>query len=419
MKKQFFTLVCLLINAQGLCAQESGCLDLDTAIERAFDASPLLSIAQAEVGIASAEVCQAGMRPNPEFIFEYNGDAAFQNQVDQPEIQYGLSQEIEIVGKRRMRRITAAALKYRTEWELELAGIELCRSVTQAFISAFGAQEKMGLARANLEVSQQIVGATTEKIRAGRISPTYKSRAILVAAASERALSRVLRDYNNAKQDLSAFWGDCRPDFDCLTFALYELAPLPPAPDPCTECVDHALVALWDAEIDAARNNITLQKLNGVPNVSLNAGLSHEGRKFDKTSAFFGISFPIPIFDSNQAGVAKAYHEQHRAEENRRRALITYQSRVINTYNELKIAYDTAHRFMGEILSLARHELAVAEEGFKQGKLDYHELLESKRTFIEVNEEVIDALIEYHIKRAEYTSLENKNVISEETECVF
>jgi cobalt-zinc-cadmium efflux system outer membrane protein len=407
MKKILLSL--LLISFHPILAQEPVCLDLDTAINRAIEASPLLSIAEAEIGIADADVVQAGLLPNPEFILEYNGDPAFHNDVDEPEILYGITQDIEIVGKRKIRKAVAASKQSRAEWELELARLDLNQSVTAAFISAYAAQEKLRLTEANTNVSHEMLQATSERVNVGKLSPTFKSRAILIHASNEIALSSAMRDFTTAKQELAALWGSCCPDFERLSFPFTDISSLCPPVNPCNENVLHPSVALWDAEIEAANYNMALQRLERTPDVSLSAGVVHEGGRFNDTGVFFGISFPIPIFDSNQAGVARACQEHYLAEENRRQALLEYQTMLINTYNELEIAYDAATLFQNEILKLAEEGYRAANEGFIHGKFDYLEVLEAKRTLFEVQQQYIDALTEYHLKKAEYEALLTTN----------
>ena len=70
-------------------------------------------------------------------------------------------------------------------------------------------------------------------------------------------------------------------------------------------------------------------------------------------------------------------------------------------YDEWSFAYEQALSLKQEILPLAIESYQMAQASYKDGKFDYLALLDARNTLFDVEQQLLDALADYHHKRAE------------------
>lgn len=70
-------------------------------------------------------------------------------------------------------------------------------------------------------------------------------------------------------------------------------------------------------------------------------------------------------------------------------------------YDQWMTAYRESQSFKEIILSSAKLAFEAAQEEFNKGKNDYLELLDAQRTLFEVQEQYLDALVDYHQRKSD------------------
>src|SRR5687767_4089171 len=122
-----------------------GVLRLPQALALALMQNPNLAAFAWEVRAGEARTLQAGLPPNPEASVEVEnvaGSGEFQG-VDEAEVTVGLSQVIELAGKRRKRTHVAALERDLAAWDYETARLDVLTQVTQAFVDVLRVQERL------------------------------------------------------------------------------------------------------------------------------------------------------------------------------------------------------------------------------------------------------------------------------------
>ena len=145
-------------------AAPAAALTLKIALERAFDANPVLSAAQRELDAIEATIIQAQVRPNPE-IAAYIEDT--RKATRSTTLQ--LNQPIELGGKRSARIGAAERARDAAAAELAAKRAEVRAGVVVAFYDVLVAQERLRLAQASVELAQRASSAAARRVTAGKV----------------------------------------------------------------------------------------------------------------------------------------------------------------------------------------------------------------------------------------------------------
>lgn len=374
-------------------------LDINTAVQRAVDTAPSIMVFEENVEEAFGDYVQASLLPNPEFEFELDPPNFGRNySCNETEVSYGISQLIELGGKRGTRMQITSSAEEISLWDLEHSKRDVARKAAGAFMDVVTAQHEVEHNEEARNLAQTMQKTVAEKVKAGKYSPMEERKAALEFAKSELAYERSVRDLVIAKEKLIGLWGCQQMDFESVIYPFAEISELE-----SIECYlgfleGNPTVARWDAEWDAAFHNLELQRLQRIPDLTVEGGVTHEGR-FDKVGVYFGFSIPIPVFDRNQGNILKAEAELRQIESQREDALLTLQSGVKETFRQMESLRREAMKFKKLVYDGTEETVKDMEEGFRRGKFDFIEVLDAQKTFIEVEDHYIHLLLDYHKKK--------------------
>jgi cobalt-zinc-cadmium efflux system outer membrane protein len=170
------------------------------------------------------------------------------------------------------------------------------------------------------------------------------------------------------------------------------MAPAPPrAPLPLEPLVARALQERPD--LRAARKGqafsdamIASAEREAFPDISLGAIYTHSGFTVsgDNPNALaLTLGMPLPFFDRNQAGIARARVEAKRSVNDTARLELLVRHDVTGAVRRVERARQLLDVYEGGLISRAENQLTVAEKALKAGHYSLLELLEAQRTFIE------------------------------------
>jgi outer membrane protein, heavy metal efflux system len=130
-----------------------------------------LQAARFGVSVADAQVTLAKLLPDP----QVSGGIDTMDLTDQKlptTVVYGLSQTVELGGKRRARVAEAAAGRSLAEAQLEDTLQSVRANAAKAFVDALSARQLLALRRRTLESVERLVSATEHRLRVGDVSAT-------------------------------------------------------------------------------------------------------------------------------------------------------------------------------------------------------------------------------------------------------
>ena len=373
-------------------------LSADAAVQIALLNNRGLRASYHELGIAEADLVQAGRLPNPGFAF------ARKSQGDEREIErlfvfnlahllaMPLTQQMESRRFEQAQRLVtmqmlALAADTRRAYVLALAADESVRYQQQVQSAAEAAAE---LGRRMAEVGNW------NRLQQAREQGFYADAALNVARATlaqMAARERLIR--------LLGLWGE-----QAASLLLAERLPdLPAAPDELPDVERFAMAQRLD--VQAARigteqlaSNLELTRVTRFINV-FEVGVIRNSFNDAPSQRGYEIGFELPIFDFGDARMAKAEALYQQALEHTAATAINARSEVRQAYFGYRSAYDIARHWRDQIVPVRKR---IADENLLRYNgmlIGVFELLADARAQIASVNGYIDALRDFWLARAE------------------
>lgn len=378
----------------------NGGLTLQAAIGRALEHSPRLKSSQAGRASARGERRQARLWQNPEIGIQAENIGIHRNyQGDPLTMTYGVSQLIEIGGKRDARAAIADRSIDIADFDYQSTRLDLIRDVTQAYAEAAAAGEEVRLAESQQDLATDILQSVTKRVDAAREPLIQKSKANVALATSRIALEKAQREYEAAASVLANLMGDNVSVGQVDTASFFEIA----APQTTAEAKD-ALVrnpdlARWKPAVAKSEAAWELEKANSIPDPRFNVGM-RDFKDTDSKAIVVGVSIPIPVLNGNQGNIAKAGAEVARAKVDQRVSELSLSSEFAKSLQAEQAAYAQASTPKETVVPEAKQAFSLSRQGYQAGKFAYLEVLDAERTLTDAQIQYVEALKEYHIQRA-------------------
>ena len=399
---------CLWLFAAGLLtfpasAAESS-LSLDAAIQKALTASPRLKAIHAGKHATEGERQQAGLWHNPEIGIEaenFAGGGAYRS-FDSAEVTYGVSQRLEVGGKRGARVEAANHTLALAESDEAAARLDLIRDVTIAYMDAVAAQEAVTLTAEQESLAEEVLQAVTTRVDAAREPIIQRSKANVTMATTRIAREKAERDVIAAKLALAALWGESTVGYTLDGSAFFTITEPKHLDDMAWQrSPDYTR---WESAIARNKAEHVLEKANAVPDPTIDAGI-RDLRDSGDQAFVLGVSFPIPVLNRNQGNIEKTRQEIIRAESERDATGLSLRASATKAYQALETAYYQAVALHQTILPAAEEAFALSREGYGLGKFSYLEVLDAQRTLNDTRFQYHESLKDYHRSRAELERL--------------
>jgi cobalt-zinc-cadmium efflux system outer membrane protein len=184
-------------------------ITLDEAIRLAISHNPGLAAAIHEMKARVGAAQQDAMLPNPVLVAEFEefGGSGIYSGTDVMTSNIGISQEILLGGKLSVRKLLAEEIRKQTILEKDAQLVTLSSEVGKKFIDVYIAQEKLKLARNDLQLTLASAEAISKRVASGEASPLEKTKFSVETAAAETTVKRVARILQAARLALAATWG--------------------------------------------------------------------------------------------------------------------------------------------------------------------------------------------------------------------
>lgn len=381
-------------------------ISLAVALEKALANSPQLKSAGSAMLASKGERRQAGLLPNPEIGIEAEnlaGQGPYKG-TDSAELTYGVSQLIEIGGKRSARQSVAGKGYEIASFDYKAARLDLIRNVTAAYADAVAAQEEVKLAEDQQKLAGDVLQTVSKRVAAAAEPLIQKSKAEVALATSEIAFNKATRELEIAKKKLASLWGQDGDGFILDASDFFTIQP-PVAPaDTAKQLAATPDIARLDAELWRAKANLELEQANAIPDPTISVGV-RDFRETGDQAFVVGLSLPIPVFNLNQGNIAKARHEVSKSEADKQVSALELSNELIRATQELQTAYDEAGSLKNTILPAAEKAFSLSREGYQAGKFPYLEVLDAQRTLFEARSQYNASLKNYHTHRAEVERL--------------
>lgn len=346
----------------------------------------------ADLGLARADLIQAGLLSNPVLSLLFP--------VGPRQLESVLTFSVDAL-LFRSRRIAVAELQSKHVGErLVQNGLDLVRDVRVAFAGLALAQDRARLAEETAQLLGRIADLSEKRLRAGDVSEFEVATSRIDAIGARADTTNRARDVALARERLRALLGYGSVNAD-LTF---EDAPeAGPVTQDVQTLLSEALAARPDfrsAELatEATGKRKRLARWEFLKLDLILDGDDMVGRGFKVGP---GFRIPIPIFNRNQDGVARAEAEFDRAV----RHQTTVHDRIMLEVKQAHTRYLQAHENLGilrtQILSQLEEAVRRAEKAYESGNVSYLLVLETTRRHLAARGRELEALAALRRARAE------------------
>ena len=382
----------------GLLGRE---ITVDDAVRVALLDNQNLQATYEELGIAQAELVEAGLLKNPTLGF----DLRFPR-YRAPLFPYDVDVTESFIDLLAMpiRKAAAGAAFEATRQRVIDEVLKTVADVKAAFYRAQGAEQFVEIRRSVLAATSASYDAAAGLHDAGNITD--------LALAGERALNeqaridlaKAERARLEAREELNALMGVWGPDA-----AAWSVRPrLPEVPETEVDVAHlESLAVSRRADIAAARQdvisagqNLGLTRSTALfPDASVGATLEQDADGEFTAGPSFRI--PLPLFNQGQPAIAAA---EARFRQSRRRYLamaVAARAQVRRARNDLLAARDLAE-YQARVIVPLRHQIVQQSQlQFNAMQLGIFDLLQSKQAEIDAGREYVQALQSYWVAHAE------------------
>lgn len=380
------------LTLPGTVGAQARPITLDQALAESRERSSEIRVAEAELGVARADLKAARVSPyNPEAGFSIGPSS--NDDTTLTSYQVGVSQTIELGGKRGLRTRSAARRVDAAEARLLRARAVSAAAVRRDFFLAIIAGTRLSASAEADSVTLLLREAAQERLRLGAGTQLEVNVAAAAAAQARRTRLTAERELRTAVLRLGATIGLPVAD-TVIPDGTIPRAELPSQSE--EDLVRTALARRADltavrAERAAAESDVRLARSLAWPDPTL--GVS-AGKAEDFRVVEFGLSLPLPLWNRGQGARAQAGALLQRAQLTESTATREAEREIRDAYRGLATAIEAERAFDREVVERLGENLALAEQSFRAGKIGLLVFNNIRRDLVEGRLGYLDAVAE-------------------------
>ncbi len=384
--------IVVMVLALSVSAGAQTQLTLDEAVRIALERRPELKAAEARVSAAQGLKSQAGLLPNPRFIFQAENLRAsnFDYGNDADSFAY-FSQVIETSGRRGNRIAVGEANIGRSRLEEEQLRREIGFRVREAYWLALGVQFARELYEQNDRYFKQVVEYHEARLKEGKIAEVDVLRVRLQAEQIRAALENARLDVDKAQLLLAREMGVITAGPWQLTEHFDQLEQPRTAKGPVPSTLVESRLAAQD--LAAARANLGLERATGRPDLDAIFGYK---RTAGLNTAVAGLQLNLPIFNRNQGASAAAQAETLAAQRTLEATNARLESEATLARKEYEARLRQARDIFAPLHQQADQISDISRSAYREEGLDLLRLLDAERFRVEAQLAWLRALTDYH-----------------------
>lgn len=391
--KHLYPILFILLGV-GVSASAQPSLTLPACQALALQRSPELRTFPAVLRAQDGWIEQAGLGLNPEFELEmenFLGTGELQG-VDGLETTVGLSQTIETAQKRQKRQAIAEREKDGVSQAYATARLQVLYAVSTAYTDLLAALAQETIQASFHTLSQEIHQTLLASVEAGRESPLEAKRAQIMVSRTEADLRRAQGETEKARLQLAQHWAETSPTFSAIEGNLYDFSLVDSSLASVVIPATHPQLAQAQAQIEAEQARLALERAKARPDITLSGGIRYLADA-DDAAFVAGISIPFPTRDKNQGAIRATEAAVEQAAQQQEAEMQKLQQALQIARHSLRQAYTEVRQFETAILPLTEQTLESTQEGYRQGKFPYLNVLDAQRAYFEAKEQHIAAAL--------------------------
>ncbi len=374
--------------------QSLDALSVEDAIRIAIVNNPRLRSAGYRVDAATGRVTQAGLYPNPSFVFE--GEALGSDAGRGGETIYKLEQEIVLGGKLDRARDVAEADRLAAQAAFVAEEFAVASRVTRAYFNALASAEGLARRQDLADLANQLLEAASAQVNAGAATEPDRLRAEVVAEQAQIELEAARLEADASRRTLASVMGLEETIELPLSTSVIDLPQLPGKEELVAAVLEaNSRVSLARIALERARAAHALAESEAIPNLFAAIGPRYSDPE-NETTIDLSVGISIPLFDRNQGEIRAAMAERLSVAAELRSVQLDLLAEVSNAWSAYQAALVAAQRYQDQLLPKAERTLDLTRQAYERGKTDYLRLLDAQQVVVESRIAYVNALRRLH-----------------------
>ncbi|MDO8730601.1 MAG: TolC family protein [Candidatus Omnitrophota bacterium] len=350
-----------------------------------------------ELGIAQADLVQAGLLQNPVFgagiRFPHDPEGS-------TETDFSISQDLWDLLSRPLRTKLAAAEFEEAKLRVGDAAVNLAAEVRSAYVALQAAEHTHVTLQAVVQAAQAAAELAERQHAAGNINALDLAREQALFQESELEMARGEFEALAERERLNRLMG--LPGVPAWKISK-NLPGLPGQEPPLEDLEDRALTQRLDLaaarkEVEVLERNLVLVRRGIVPKAELGIEMEHEeGERATGPRAEVGL----PLFDRRQGAIARAQAELRQGQ----RRLVAFETRVRSEVrsarDRLRVTRRMVERYRDDLIPLREKVVAESQKQYNFMLIGVFQLLQDKREEIAAYREYVEAFRDYWTARTD------------------
>jgi cobalt-zinc-cadmium efflux system outer membrane protein len=378
---------------QRLLARE---LTVEDAVAAALLASPRLQAQYEEIGVAQADLVQAGLLQNPTLSV---GMTTAEREALDPNVVFGLTQELLDVFLIPARKKAARAELERVELAIADAVVETVLHTRSAWYTLVAAQQIASMRALIVEAGEAALDVAVRQHEAGNLSDLDLANERASTLQLETELARSELDVVNAREELARLLG-------AEGFRVPAKLPELPASEPQVDRLEDRAVNAR-ADLAAARKQVeSLDHAISLAKTSRWTGMVEIGADVARLKDGHVVVAPrgaieLPIFDQRTAMIAKLEALDRAAKQTERAIGIDVRSDVRRSRAKVTALRKLADRYATVVVPTRESVVKLSQTHYDAMLLGVYQLLQARQAEVNAWRDWVETLRDYWIARAE------------------
>jgi cobalt-zinc-cadmium efflux system outer membrane protein len=376
-------------------------LSAETAVQIALLNNRELQGTFEELGIAQADLVQAGLLKNPVF------GATVRVPLDPGHVsnlEFNVVQDfVDLVFLSARKRIAASQLEA-VKRRVGGAVMKLARDVELAFYRAQGQAQVVAMRRIVAQAAEAAAELARRQVEAGTLSDLDAANELAMSEQVMLELSRSENEAVAAREELVKLLGLWGPDVAQLK--LPDRLPEIPQKDPPLERLETIAIekrldlASATRDVETLSHALALAKNSRwVPGAS--AGVSFERKPEGTRLVGPTASVEVPLFDQRQAAIARLEAQLRQAKLHEEALAVEIRSQVRAARARLVATRATAERYKTRLVPLRERIVQLSEQQYHAMLIGPYQLLQAKQNEVAAYRDYIEAVRDYWVARAD------------------
>ena len=345
--------------------------------------NPAVAEVQAEIESLRGKLTQAGLPPNPTVGIvgsDINEDGVSGG-------RYGVYFGREIVRGNKLsysRSVVCAEIQT-AEQRLAMIQQRLLTDVRKRYYDLLVAQETVAMANELVKISQNAVDVSKRLLEAKEAAKT----SVLQSEVELQNASVVSRQAENqrlaARRKLAGLLGEAELSLDYVDGNARDVLAVADFEQSFDDLLSSSpeIAALF-ADVEQKRRQLQREIVEPIPNVTWQTTLQYDVFGDDVIPGF-QIGMPLPTLNRNQGAIHQARYQIVAAERRAEKKALDLRQRLTSTYESYWDAKILIDAYDSELIPKAKETLDLVAKGYREGEIDFLQLLTAQRTYSQIN----------------------------------